>query len=95
MRTFVKNYVKGCAACQQFKINRQSKKPVLIPVNGPKSNRPFAQCLMDFITDLPVSGGCNSIMVMVDHGLMKGVILIPCQTKIIECKKGMDSETAG
>ena len=95
MRMFVKNYVKGCAACQQFKINRQSKKPVLIPVDGPKSNRPFAQCSMDFITDLPVRGGCDSIMVVVDHGLTKGVILIPCQTKIIGHKKGMDSEAAG
>ena len=33
---------------------------------------------MDMITDLPMSGGYNSILAVVDQGLMKGVILIPC-----------------
>jgi hypothetical protein len=37
---------------------------------------------MDLITDLPVSGGFNSILVMVDHGLMKGVILAPCNKMV-------------
>ena len=40
--------------------------------------RPFANCSMDMITDLPTSGGYGSILAVVDHGLMKGVILIPC-----------------
>ena len=33
---------------------------------------------MDFITNLPISDGYDSIMVTVDHGSMKGVILEPC-----------------
>ena len=33
---------------------------------------------MDFITDLPTLNGMDSILVIVDHRLMKGVILIPC-----------------
>ena len=33
---------------------------------------------MDFITDLPISDGYDSIMVTVDHGSTKGVILEPC-----------------
>ena len=34
---------------------------------------------MDFMTDLPLSDdGFDSIMIVVDHGLSKGVILIPC-----------------
>src|ERR1700678_4103413 len=37
---------------------------------------------MDFITDLPNSNGYDSILVMVDQGLLKGVILCPC-TKTI------------
>ena len=37
---------------------------------------------MDFITDLPPSNGYNSIMVMVDHGSSKGVILAPCHKTI-------------
>ena len=37
---------------------------------------------MDFITDLPVSDGYDSIMVTVDHGSTKGVILEPCNKTI-------------
>ena len=37
---------------------------------------------MDFITDLPPSNGYNAIMVMVDHGSSKGVILAPCHKTI-------------
>ena len=32
--------------------------------------------------DLPPSNGHDSLMVVVDHGLMKGVILIPCSKTI-------------
>ena len=38
---------------------------------------------MDLITNLPTSDGFNSILVMVDHGLTKGVILIPCNKMIM------------
>jgi hypothetical protein len=38
---------------------------------------------MDLITDLPISGGFDSVLVVVDHGLMKGVILTPCN-KMVE-----------
>ena len=37
---------------------------------------------MDLITDLPLSDGFDSILVMVDCGLMKGVILLPCNKMI-------------
>ena len=37
---------------------------------------------MDFIMDLPTSDGFDSIMVMVDHGSMKGVILELCNKTI-------------
>ena len=33
---------------------------------------------MDLITDLPLSHGYDSILVVVDHGLSKGVIFSPC-----------------
>ena len=33
---------------------------------------------MDLITDLPPTDGHDSILVVVDQGLSKGVILIPC-----------------
>jgi len=37
---------------------------------------------MDFITDLPLVKGFDSILVVVDQGLSKGVILIPCNKTI-------------
>ena len=43
---------------------------------------PFAHCSMDLIMDLPLSDGFNSILVMVDRGLTKGVILLPCNKTI-------------
>ena len=37
---------------------------------------------MDLITDLPLVNDYNSILVMVDQGLSKGVILSPCAKTI-------------
>jgi len=78
LRTFVKNYVQGCGTCQQFKIDRTPAKPAYIPTEGAKVTRPFANCSMDLITDLPPVDGYDSILVVVDQGLSKGVILAPC-----------------
>ena len=82
LRTFVKNYISGCGICQQFKIHRSPAKPTFIPTEGAKSTRPFAYCSMDFITDLPSINNFDSILVVVDQGLSKGVIIIPCDKTI-------------
>ena len=37
MRVFVKNYVAGCAICQQYKINRHLMKMALAPIEGAKN----------------------------------------------------------
>jgi hypothetical protein len=34
LRIFVKNYVKGCRICQQFKIDRNPSHPSFIPLEG-------------------------------------------------------------
>ena len=81
LHTFVKSYVDGCATCQQHKINRHPPNPPLQPVKK-ENTRPFSLITMDFITDLPVSDGYDSIIVTVDHGSMKGVILEPCNKTI-------------
>ena len=41
---------------------------------------------MDFITDLPPTNGFDSILVIVDQGLTKGIILLPC-TKTITAEE--------
>src|SRR5271154_7275993 len=78
IRMFIKNYVKGCGICQQFKIDRHPSHPSYLPTEGARTMRPFANCSMDMITNLWTVGGHDSILVVVDQGLSKGVILIPC-----------------
>ena len=43
---------------------------------------PFSSILVNHITGLPNSHSFNSVMVMVDHGLTKGVIYCPCTKNI-------------
>ena len=53
-----------------------------MPTEGAKTTRPFAYCSMDLIADLPVQKGQDSILVIVDQGLTKGIILVPCSKTI-------------
>ena len=82
LQTFVKNYIKGCGVCQQFKIDWNPSKPAFIPTKGVKTTCSFTHCSIDFITDLIPTNGFDSILVIVDQGLTKGIILLPC-TKTI------------
>ena len=43
---------------------------------------------MDFITDLPLVDSFDSILVVVDQGLTKGVILTPCNKTITAKETG-------
>jgi Integrase zinc binding domain len=79
---FVKNYVQGCSICQQFKINQSLSNPAYIAIEGANNTRLFAKCLMDLITDLLPVEEYDSILVMVDQGLLKRVILCPCAKTI-------------
>ena len=81
LSSYVRDYVSGCALCQQMKPNTHPSDPALSPIPS-KALRPFEQLSVDLITDLPLSDGFDSIMVMVDHGLSKGVILSPCNKTI-------------
>ena len=51
-------------------------------MEGAHSTQPFGNCSMDLIMDLPLVDGFDSILVMVDQGLTKGVILTPCNKTI-------------
>ena len=81
LSTYVNRFIEGCATCQQNKANTHPVRPPLNPI--PSSLLlPFKQILVDLVTDLPEVRGKNSILVVVDHGLMKGVIIIPCSKTI-------------
>jgi len=68
----------SCAVCQQFKVSTHPVKPSLFPIAS-SSSRLFGQVGINFMTDLPMDeDGFDSIMVVVDHGLSKGIVLTPC-----------------
>ena len=84
MSSFIRCFVAGCALCQQMKVNTHPTVPPLSPLPSTCS-RPFQPLSVDLITGLPPSDGFDSLMVVVDHGLLKGVILTPCN-KTIDAK---------
>ena len=81
MAQFIKKYVDRCTPCQQNKTNTH---PTIPPLNLiiSKETLPFKQISYDLITDLPTSNGFDSLLVMVDQGLSKGVILCPTKKTI-------------
>ena len=81
MKQDIEQYVKGCAICQESKINTRPLKPAMIPIT-PKHLLPFQTITMDFITKLPQSGGYDSILTITDHDCSKAIILIPCKISI-------------
>ncbi|KIK96900.1 hypothetical protein PAXRUDRAFT_98070, partial [Paxillus rubicundulus Ve08.2h10] len=77
LSTFVHNVISGCAICQSHKANTHPLVPSLSQIPSAVTCS-FQQISIDLIIGLPVSDGFDSLMVMVDHGLTKGVILSPC-----------------
>ena len=75
LQTFIKNYVQGCDICQQFKLIEH-------PLNLLTSQQKTICQFMDLITDLLLANRYNLILVMLDQGLLKGVILSPATKKI-------------
>jgi len=75
---FVKAYIKGCAVCQTTKI----RPPVKVPLKPNEIPQGIWDTItMDFITDLPMSKGYDSILTIVDQH-SKAVILSPCNKNI-------------
>jgi hypothetical protein len=81
LNAFVRRFVTGCAVCQAHKVNTHPSAPPLSPLAS-VATRPFQQVSVDLITDLPLSFEFNSVMVVVDHGLTKGVIISPCHKSV-------------
>ena len=84
MSSFIHCFVTGCTLCQQMKVNTHPTVPALSLLSS-NCSRPFQQLSVDLVTSLPPSASFDSLLVVVDHGLSKGVILTPC-TKTIDAK---------
>ena len=81
MSSFVRWFVAGCTLCHKMKVNTHPTMPALSPLPS-SCTRPFQQLSVDLVTSLPPSHGFDSLLVVVDHGLSKGVILILCNKDI-------------
>src|SRR5260221_1620648 len=82
MKTFVTEYIKGCATCQMSKANTHPNHPSISPIFPEENARPFETVAMDFITKLPSSGGHNTILTITDTDCSKASIFIPCHETI-------------
>ena len=81
MSTFLCKFISGCADCQAAKVNTHPTVPGLSPL-AIEHPLPFSSISVDLIMGLPNSHGFDSVMVVVDHGLTKGVIYCPCTKNI-------------
>ena len=81
LTSFIKHFVDTCTICQQNKVNTHPTVPPLLPIAS-SSVLPFKQLSVDLIINLLPLNSHDSVVVIVDHGLMKGVILIPCSKTI-------------
>jgi hypothetical protein len=75
INAFVKDYVNSCYSCQQAKAPRHPRHGELASLPVPTS--PWKGLSCDFITDLPVSNGKDSVLVFVDR-MTKMVHFIAC-----------------
>jgi len=82
MKTFVTEYIRGCATCQMTKVNTHPNHPPLFPILPTENACPFKTIAMDFITKLPQSGGYDTILTITDTDCSKVSIFIPCHKTI-------------
>jgi hypothetical protein len=82
MNTWIADYVKGCAICQQNKILTHKEKTPLYKITTETDTTPFQQVAMDLITGLPMHRGKDAILTIVDHGCLRAAIFLPCATTI-------------
>ncbi|KAK3563812.1 hypothetical protein QTP86_000837, partial [Hemibagrus guttatus] len=70
----VEEYVLACPTCAQSRTSRHLPEGLLEPLPIPR--HPWSHLSVDFLTDLPDSGGFTAVMVVVDR-FSKGCRLIP------------------
>jgi RNase H-like domain found in reverse transcriptase/Reverse transcriptase (RNA-dependent DNA polymerase)/Integrase zinc binding domain/Chromo (CHRromatin Organisation MOdifier) domain len=81
-KTWITDYIKGCATCQQNKNLTHRVKTPLFRIPSSINAKPFSHIAMDLITGLPESNGHDAILTIVDHGCSRAAIFLPCSTTI-------------
>ena len=65
MTSFVKNYISRCDRCARFKGTNQAPFGTLNPLEAP--HMLWIDVIADFTTDLPISNGYDSILIVIDQ----------------------------
>ncbi len=78
----IEDYIKGCAQCQANKINMHTHRAPLYPITTDTETRPFQTVAMDFITKLPLSDRCDTILTITNQGCTKMALFLPCTENI-------------
>ena len=73
----VNDYVKGCAICQQTKIQTHKWHTPMYQIPTTPHTLPFQTVAMDLIMGLPNRQGFNAILTIVDHGCSRAAIFLP------------------
>mgnify|MGYP000532974220 FL=1 len=76
---FVKEFIKTCDVCARSKMPHHRPYGLLHPLPIPR--RPWVSLSMDFITDLPLVGGHDTVLVIVDR-FSKMAHFVPCSKTI-------------
>ena len=79
LQNFVEDYVRTCDTCCRAKIPRHHPYGLLQPL--PPPSKPWQSISMDFITDLPLSKGFDTILTVVDR-FTKMAHFLPCVKSI-------------
>ena len=82
MNDWISEYIKGCATCQQNKIQTHKAKVPPFHINTQDNTLPFQQVAMDIITGLPMHKGKDAILTIVDQGCSWTGVFLPCITNI-------------
>ena len=82
MKKWVKDYIKGCAICQQTKVQMHKKHTPMYHIPTNTNMLPFQTIAMDLIMGLPARQGFNAILTIVDHGCSRAAVFLPCTTTI-------------
>ena len=82
MKQWISDYVKGCAICQQTKVQTHKRPIPTYRIPTTLGTLPFQTIAMDLITGLPNRRGFNAILTIVDHGCSRAAIFLPCTTNI-------------
>ena len=76
-KAFIQDYISSCMRCARNKTPRRKPHGLLQPL--PVADRPWSSLSMDYIEQLPRSGGFDAILVVVCR-FTKMSIFIPCKT---------------